>query len=166
MSSQRPSAAVLVLLWGSPRHVLLERKNCSLKSRFACDVALPGGLIRKGETPEQAALREAWEEAWVHPRLVRVHGRLGTFSTLSEPKIYTEAIVAELNGPVDPMPRDPEVDAVFWVNINNLKEPSLVEHRRRGAVRGVLLGNDLVLWGLTLRILEKLKETSWINERY
>lgn len=164
MPSQKPSAAVLILLWGSPPHVLLERKSCSLKSRFACDVALPGGLIREGETPEQAALREAWEEAWVHPSLVRLRGKLGIFNTLSEPKIYTEAIVAEPRGPIDPRPRDPEVDAVFWVNINNLKEPGPVKHRRRGAVYGILLGNDLVLWGLTLRILEKLRETAPVDE--
>ncbi|MFP3171775.1 MAG: CoA pyrophosphatase [Acidilobus sp.] len=157
MLSQEPSAAVLVLLWGSPPHVLLERKSCSVASRFACDVALPGGRIKNGETPEEAALREAWEEAWVCPSMVRVLGRLGVFSTASEPKIYTMAILAEPWGPIDVAPRDPEVDAVFWVNLEHVKKPSTVLHRRR-QVQGVKLGKDLVVWGLTLRILTSLGE--------
>jgi len=89
--------------------------------------------------------------------MVRVLGRLGVFSTVSEPKIYTMAILAEPWGPIDVAPRDPEVDAAFWVNLEHVKKPSTVLHRRR-QVQGVKLGKDLVVWGLTLRILTSLGE--------
>jgi 8-oxo-dGTP pyrophosphatase MutT (NUDIX family) len=68
--------AVLILLGGRPPQVLLERKSCAVEGPWSCDVSLPGGRIEPGESPVEAALREAWEEAWVHPRGVRVLGLL------------------------------------------------------------------------------------------
>jgi len=153
-----PEAAVLVLVWGKPPHVLLERKSCKVVDRFSCDIAYPGGRIAPGETPVQTALREAWEEAWVKPSAVRVIGSLGVFQTISKPVIHTEAIVGVSKGPIDPRPVDPEVDAVFWADINTIGEPTEVNHPVRGSVRGVVLGKGLVLWGLSLRIAMKLKE--------
>ena len=153
----QPTAAVLVLLWGEPPHVLLERKNCSVNNRFSCDIAFPGGRIKAGETPVEAALREAWEEAWIPPGMVRVIRSLGVFSTLSEPKIYTEAVLALPSGPIEARPRDPEVDAVFWVDITGLPSPGEVYHAKRGrTVSGVRLGEGLILWGLTLRIVQRV----------
>ncbi|MGC9209795.1 MAG: NUDIX hydrolase [Acidilobus sp.] len=156
--AEQAQAAVLVLLWGRPPHVLLERKACNVNRRFACDLAYPGGRIAPGETPEQTALREAWEEAWVHPSAVKVIGRLGTFHTMSKPVIFTEAVLGVASGPLDPRPRDPEVDAVFWVGLDRLQEPTRVLHPVRGYVEGILLGRDLVLWGLSLRITLRLLE--------
>ncbi len=72
--------------------------------------------------------------------------------------IYTEAVLGHVIGPVDPMPRDPEVDAVFWVSLDQLHGPTRVLHPVRGYVEGVLLGRDLVLWGLSLRITLRLLE--------
>ncbi len=155
-SLQKPAAAVLVLIWGDPPHVLFERKNCSELSRFSCDVALPGGRIMNYESSVDAALREAWEEVWVPPRYIKVLGSLGIFSTKSQPIIYTEAVLGRPRGPIDPRPRDPEVDAVFWVNIESIPGPHPVAHVRRGQVIGVELGHKLVLWGMTLRIVSAL----------
>ncbi len=114
MEQTRPAAAVLVLVSAKPYHVLVERKSCTRGYRFACDLAFPGGLIAPGESPQETALREAWEEAWVPPRAVKVIGSLGVFHTMSRPVIYTEAVVGLAKGPICPRPRGPEVDAVFW----------------------------------------------------
>jgi len=77
---------------------------------------------------------------------------------MSKPVIHTEAIVGVPKGPIDPRPVDPEVDAVFWADINTIGEPTEVNHPVRGSVRGVVLGKGLVLWGLSLRITMRLKE--------
>lgn len=154
---RKPDAAVLVLMWGWPPRVLMERKSCALPGRFSCDVAFPGGRIIGGESPAETALREAWEEAWIPPSYVKVAGSLGLFATRSEPVIYTEAVLGHVVGPVDPMPRDPEVDAVFWVDVFHLPPPSTVVHRRRGPVYGIEISDGLVLWGMTLRIVEALR---------
>ncbi len=147
--------AVLVLLSGSPPQVLLERKSCSLRSPWACDVALPGGTIKKGESPLDTALREAWEEAWVFPEYVRPIGFLRAHRTISKP-IYVVPIVAVPSGPLDPRPFSDEVDMVFWLYMNILKErcPTDLRHPKDGRkIRGIEIDNGVILWGLTLRIL-------------
>jgi 8-oxo-dGTP pyrophosphatase MutT (NUDIX family) len=70
-------AAGLVLVYpiGAALHLPLTVRGRDL-SRHAGQVSLPGGRIESGETPEQAALREASEEIGVDPDLVVVLGRL------------------------------------------------------------------------------------------
>lgn len=147
-------AAVLALVSGC--RVLVVRKSCSLDSPWACDTALPGGRLEPGEDPVDAALREAWEEAGVHPSAVRVVGVLGVYSTLTG-RVRVAPVVAAPSGPLDPRPASSEVDAVAWVHLGLLADPpGPVEHPRRGVVEGYLLPGGLVLWGLTMRILRSL----------
>ena len=151
-------AAVLVLLSGSPVYTLLVRKSCRVDSPWACDVAFPGGRIKAGETPEEAALREAWEEAGVWPGYVKVLARLPIHKTRSS-EVRVLPIIGRVVGPVEARVRSSEVDRVFWVRLRNLwgEEPRTRVHPRRGLVQGIILGEDMILWGLTLRILNSLK---------
>ncbi|MEB3862352.1 MAG: NUDIX domain-containing protein [Desulfurococcales archaeon] len=143
-------ASVLLLEWGI--HVLVVRKKCPSPSPWACDVALPGGRIRSGETPIEAALREAWEEAWVPPQSVEVTRTIGPFQTLRG-RVRIAVVVARPQGPLDTMPRDPEVDAAIWIPLELIGEAREVEHPVRGKVEGIPLPGGLVLWGVTYRIL-------------
>jgi len=145
--------SVLALIWN--RRVLLVRKKCPSNSPWACDVALPGGRIKPGESIVDAALREAWEEAWIHPRMVYVKGVMGPFYTLRR-DAEVMVVLSYPRGPLDPMPRDEEVDAVFWIPISIAAGLEAVIHPVRGIVHGVALGRGLVLWGVTLRILKSL----------
>ncbi|MEB2836462.1 MAG: CoA pyrophosphatase [Desulfurococcales archaeon] len=149
-------AAVLVLL--SPEgHVLLERKSCSQDSPWACDVALPGGHIRPGEDSIAAALREAWEEAWVNPAYVRVLC-LGPLHATSRGSVIVRPVVAVTRGPLCVRPNSSEVDAVFWTPLEAVAgvRPARLLHPRGFEVVGVELERELVVWGLTLRILRWL----------
>ncbi len=147
-------AAVLVLIAGC--RVLVVRKSCDDDSPWACDTALPGGRLRDGESPVEAALREAWEEAGVHPSSVKVVGVMETHRTVSG-RIKVAPVVAVPSGPLDPRPSSREVDAVAWVDLQLFKrEPGPVVHLRRGVVTGYMLPGGLVLWGLTMRILRSL----------
>ncbi len=155
----RADAAVLVLLWGEPPRVLLVRKNCSVGSYWSCDAALPGGRMREGETPEEAALREAWEEAWVHPAMVRVTGFLPVSRTRLR-NITVVPVLAEPRGPLCPRPNSLEVDQVFWLPLSIVeRRPEEIVHPARGIrVKGYRLVGGAVLWGVTYRILRTLKE--------
>jgi 8-oxo-dGTP pyrophosphatase MutT (NUDIX family) len=149
-------AAVLVLLWGTPVRVLLERKNCERESYWTCDIALPGGHIESGESIEKTALREAWEEAWIFPEFVHVIGRLEPETTLRGNRII-HPVLAVPRGPLCPRPASEEVDAVFLQPLSIVeKEAEEIVHPRRGiVVTGYRIAGG-VLWGATLRILRKL----------
>ncbi len=149
-------AAVLVLRWGSPQRVLVERKNCSMNTYWSCDIALPGGGVRKGESLVEAALREAWEEAWIHPGMVIVEGLMEPEMTLrGDNLIYP--VLARPRGPLCPRPASDEADLVFWLDTRLLeREPVRVPHPRRGfMVSGYRVAGG-VLWGATLRILHRI----------
>jgi len=158
--------AVLVLLSGNPPQVLLERKSCSLRNPWACDVALPGGTIKKGESPLDTALREAWEEAWVFPGYVKPIAFLRVHRTISKP-IYVVPIVAIPSGPIDPRPFSNEVDMVFWFYMDILEKyrPRNLRHPRDGrTIRGIEIEDNVILWGLTLRILYDVYESLVLHD--
>jgi 8-oxo-dGTP pyrophosphatase MutT (NUDIX family) len=151
-----PDSAVLVLLWGAPLRVLIVRKSCAVESPWACDAALPGGRIEEGEGPIEAALREAWEEAWIPPRYVKVLGVLEPEPTRSGSRLIAP-VVGGLSGPAEHRPMPPEIDFAGWIPLRMLSEPpSPVHHPKRGVVVGYMLPGGTVLWGATLRILSRL----------
>jgi 8-oxo-dGTP pyrophosphatase MutT (NUDIX family) len=148
-------SAVLTLVWGDPVRVLVVRKSCSVDSYWACDVALPGGSIEVGEDPVATALREAWEESYVHPSMVEVLGVIGVESAAKGLR-RVAVVLARPKGPIDPRPSSSEVDFVGWINLDHvLGEPREVRHPRRGVVLGFELPGGLVLWGFTMRVLRR-----------
>jgi 8-oxo-dGTP pyrophosphatase MutT (NUDIX family) len=70
-------AGVLLLLYPDLQGLafVLTRRTESLASHQG-QISLPGGSVEDGETPEQAAVREAWEELGIEPSSVRLLGRL------------------------------------------------------------------------------------------
>ena len=163
-SGVRPNASVLVLLWGDPPRVLLVRKSCSRPSYWRCHAAFPGGHLEPGEDPVDAALREAWEEAWIYPGSVRVQGFLPLARTRIG-GIFVLPVLAEPRGPLCYRPNSEEVDQVFWLPLSMLDREEVMVRvpglERR--VRGYLLPGGAVLWGLTLRIMKVLREY-WLRE--
>lgn len=76
-------AAVLVAFTDRPAPgILLLHRPSNMRSHPG-QIAFPGGGIDAGETPVEAALREAWEELGVHPPDVRVIGASDMFRTHS-----------------------------------------------------------------------------------
>jgi 8-oxo-dGTP pyrophosphatase MutT (NUDIX family) len=79
---------------------------------------LPGGARKPGETPEQAAVREADEEAGVPPELVEVIGTsvldLGYWS-------YT-TVLARAREAFEPIVGDAESVALRWVPVDEVEE--------------------------------------------
>lgn len=79
----RPAAVLAALTdrAGEPGILLLHRPS-NMRSHPG-QIALPGGGIDPGETPVEAALREAWEELGIHERDVRVIGTSDVYRTHS-----------------------------------------------------------------------------------
>ena len=140
--------------------VLLQRRAATL-GHHPGQVSFPGGGLEPGETPEQAAVREAVEETGLDPTGVEV---LGTLADLALPAS---------NHRVTPVPAwwarpsavvavdHAETVDVFRVPVADLLDPArraVVVHRRGGpAVRTPAFEvAGVLVWGFTAMVLDGL----------
>jgi 8-oxo-dGTP pyrophosphatase MutT (NUDIX family) len=168
-ADERP-AAVLCLLFdrAGEANVVLTRRPDHLRSH-AGEVCFPGGRLRRGELPVDAALREANEEIGVAVDDIEVIGQLTPLTTTRSPAVV-DCFVATLALPADEGPvfvPDPnEVDKVFWVPLAQLAatgayHEELWPSRQADdgtpfrAVPFFRLDEDTV-WGATGRLLAEL----------
>jgi 8-oxo-dGTP pyrophosphatase MutT (NUDIX family) len=160
--SWRVDAAVLVPVYAQgdePVLVLIRRSG--LLARDPGHVAFPGGRIEAGETPLEAALREAHEEVGLDRATVVATGSLGVYGRREQ---RVAAFLAVLGGQPTLAPDHVEVEAVLLAPLNALlAEGACWEERWEGVPMyffapepgaGETPG-DLV-WGLTARILWEL----------
>jgi 8-oxo-dGTP pyrophosphatase MutT (NUDIX family) len=165
-------AAVLVPVYrdadGELRVVLLRRTEGGVHGG---QVAFPGGKLDAGETPRDAALREAYEEIGLEPARVTVLGELPPLQTrasgfrihpflarIDRPPGWRPAIaeVAEVLEPTIAYLADPANHGSSLEKFPEWHEPVRIEFVRIGEAR---------LWGATLRILKpqlhRLLEGAW-----
>jgi 8-oxo-dGTP pyrophosphatase MutT (NUDIX family) len=155
-----PRRGAVLMLFGSSRDLLLTERAHDMRSHPG-QVSFPGGAIDPGETPRQAALREAHEETGLLPDGVEVFAEL--------PELWLPpsnfAVTPVLGwwerespvGVVDPA----EVHAVYRVALADLLEPDhrvSVRHPSGWTGPGFLVGpgHELVLWGFTAGIISRL----------
>jgi 8-oxo-dGTP pyrophosphatase MutT (NUDIX family) len=146
-------AAVLIPLtrFGDEWHLLYTRRGDKVETHKG-QVSFPGGACDPGEaTPEQTALREAYEEIGIHPRDVRVLGRLVSMITITSFRVTP--VVGVLPWPYAFRVENAEVARVFtmplaWlVDKNNRWEMSL-PGRKLGLIVYHPYDGEL-LWGAT-----------------
>ncbi|MDX1419425.1 MAG: CoA pyrophosphatase [Rubricoccaceae bacterium] len=156
--SGRP-AATLVLLYPladeAPALVLTQRQP-SLRSHSG-QISLPGGRIDPGETPEEAALREGYEEVGLDPDAPRVLGRLSPLY-IPPSGFAVTPIVAAMGERPPFTPHEAEVAALIEVPLATLLDPAtrrLAERVVRGGrfeVPHFAVGEHEV-WGATAMML-------------
>jgi 8-oxo-dGTP pyrophosphatase MutT (NUDIX family) len=154
-------AAVLVPIFekdGAP-HVLLTRRPAAMR-RHAGQISFPGGRIEEGESPLDAALREAHEEVGLAPSDVEVVG------PLSEAVVVLTAFrltpwVGAVPYPYPYVVAPAEVETIIEVPLAGLAAPGVHRVERREAwgvpveVHEFSMGEN-VIWGATGRILAEL----------
>jgi 8-oxo-dGTP pyrophosphatase MutT (NUDIX family) len=152
-------AAVLVPIVLHPEPgVLLTLRSAQL-SAHAGQVAFPGGRIETGETPEQAALREAAEEVGLDPRLPELLGRLPDHLTGTGFRVTP---VVALVAPPLSLATDPvEVEEAFELPLSVVLDPRAPQRRRtefKGRMREfwVWPHEKHYIWGATAAILVNL----------
>jgi 8-oxo-dGTP pyrophosphatase MutT (NUDIX family) len=124
-------AAALLLLYphDDQWHVPLTVRGSRLRHHTG-QVSLPGGRIEPGESPEEAALREAEEEVAVHRGDVEVLGRL-TPLPIGVSRHLLHPIVAVAPRRPDFRVMEGEVDQLIEVPLAVLQDPAVVGHEQR-----------------------------------
>ncbi len=124
-------------------------------------VSFPGGSIDDGETPRQAALREALEEIGLDPAGVDVFGELPEL-WLPPSNFAVTPVLGYWRAPGEVRIESPdEVHAIHHVAIADLLDPEHrinVRHPSGWTGPGFLIGpdKDVILWGFTAGIIARL----------
>lgn len=167
-----PRRSAVLMLFGEGTRgpdLLLTERSHTMRSHPG-QVSFPGGSIDDGETPVEAALREAHEEAGIGPHAVEV---LSTLPELYLPPSHF-AVTPVLGWWDDPREAEPtsaeEVHAVYRVPISELIDPAhrvtVVSPRHGWKTPGFLIGpdKDVILWGFTGGVVAGfLRFLGWID---
>ena len=162
------AAAVLVPIveYETGPRVLLTRRSDNL-GNHAGQVAFPGGKIEAGETPKEAALREADEEVGLKSSFVEVAGFLDSYETGTGFRILPVVGFVRPGFTLDV--HDGEVAEVFEVPLSFLMNPE--NHERHSATwRGkrreyyAMPYNGHYIWGATAGMLKNMYDRIFAGE--
>lgn len=167
--ARRPAAVLCVLFdatdhrdgtLGPQCHVVLTRRSSRLRSHTH-QVSFPGGRLDLGESPPEAALREAREEVGIDPHSVEIIGRLTSLRTMANPSAIIPFVGVVADRP-RLRPNPAEVERAYGVPLVELFDPE-VYHQELwtypdGTERPMhffeLIGDTV--WGATARMLAEL----------
>lgn len=176
----RLAAAIALIEFhdNQPHIVFIKRTRHFLKggreAAHSGQIAFPGGKLESGETPIEAALREAEEEVQMHTESIQVVGKLGEFTThVSGYLTHIFLAFAENNQKF--IRDEAEVAGIFRVPVDVLlkQHDSLLEADNYENVLALHYHwsddkqqKDICIWGMTGRatwcLLEVLKQVEFI----
>ncbi len=156
----RPSAVLVLLADGADgAEVLLTRRSMHL-SNHRGEVSFPGGRVDPGETYEDTAVREAFEEVGLAPDSVSIVGRLRPLGTYVS-RSWIVPVVATIGAPLELHGNPSEVDRTFWLPLRELTLPGTFREEWWHTVQGerpifFFELDDETVWGATARMLHQL----------
>jgi 8-oxo-dGTP pyrophosphatase MutT (NUDIX family) len=154
-AARQAAGLLLVVPIDRRAHVVLTVRAHSL-DRHGGQVSLPGGVIEPGETPEQAALREAHEEIGLRDRV----RSLGLLTPIDIP--VSGFRLHPVIGVADARPHlqaaDGEVARILEPRVDSLMDPGRIGWRTLTRDAGPLdfpafLADDAEIWGATAMVL-------------
>ena len=155
-TSKRSAVLIPLLVESSIPHVLLTRRADHLRNHKG-EISFPGGRMEDGETPAQAAVREAFEEVSLHSDHIEVVGELEPIATFVSNSHITPVVAHIAGAPV--LTADPsEVARVFAVPLHELARVDTYRNEWWQTPRGDINIHffeldDETIWGATGRLL-------------
>ena len=156
----KPAAVLVPIILRKEPMVLLTQRHAGL-SKHAGQIAFPGGRIDDGETPMQAALREAKEEVGLESSYVQVLGYLPGYLTVTAYQVAPVVAVVNLGFALNLQLE--EVDEAFEVPLSFLMSHENCQRQSRdwhGVARYyyVYQFDDRHIWGATAGMIRSLHD--------
>lgn len=128
MDSKRAYAVLVPLVEQNGDLCLLYEVRARTLRRQPGEVCFPGGLMEKGESPEDCALRETWEELAIPPERVRLLGRLDFIAHRANFLMQPVLGVVDSSALDRMAPSPAEVEEVFFVPLSHLLRTPPIEY--------------------------------------
>ncbi len=157
----KPAAVLVPIILRDEPMVLLTQRHAGL-SQHAGQIAFPGGRIDDGESPLQAALREAREEVGLVPSSVNWIGYLPSYLTVTAYQVVP--VVALLEPGFGLVLQSDEVDEAFEVPLAFLMTPENCQRQSRewqGMMRHYYVYQfaNRHIWGATAGMIRSLHDS-------
>lgn len=157
----KPAAVLVPIILRDEPMVLLTQRHAGL-SQHAGQIAFPGGRIDDGESPLQAALREAREEVGLVPSSVNWIGYLPSYLTVTAYQVVP--VVALLEPGFELVLQSDEVDEAFEVPLAFLMTPENCQRQSRewqGMMRHYYVYQfaNRHIWGATAGMIRSLHDS-------
>jgi 8-oxo-dGTP pyrophosphatase MutT (NUDIX family) len=121
------------------------------------DVVFPGGAIEQGESPIDAAMREAWEEIMLpSDNVLEILGGLKPLTSRNPDRIIVP-VVARIERPPELVPDPAEVEHIIEPKIEDLLDDERWESQDwQGFEMWFYEFDEAVLWGATAYMVRDL----------
>ena len=164
-STARQAATMLLLYFDSSWKFLLITRSSHPLDKHKGQVSFPGGSIEDGESPQQAAIREAYEEINVPQDNMDVLGALSPlFIPVSNFMVYPFVGQVDMNE-VTLRRQESEVDEILEISLDEFMQKSSISEMDMKMANDLKLRNvpyyklgDKIVWGATAMMLSEFRE--------
>jgi 8-oxo-dGTP pyrophosphatase MutT (NUDIX family) len=157
----RPAAVLAPVVWREEEATLLLTQRAADLRDHSGQIAFPGGKIEPGESPLDAALREAEEEIGLKREKIEILGCLDPYQTSTGFRVFP--LVGLVRPPLDLSADRREVEEIFEAPLSFLMDAA--NHRRE---KRLWLGRERhfyampyenrYIWGATAGMIRNLYE--------
>ncbi|MEM6381759.1 MAG: CoA pyrophosphatase [Pseudomonadota bacterium] len=162
----KPAAVLIAINRNAAEPEVVMTVRTANLSSHAGQIAFPGGRIDPGEAPEEAAVREAFEEVGLDQDAGSLKGFLPSYASRTGYRVYP--VVSLVDGWPPLVANPAEVADIFFVPLRFLLDPRNVSKTSRffeGAERFFYTYQygDRRIWGLTAGIIHHMSSRVLTN---